>query len=62
MATTEELDKQALEQAFATLLERTDTITEAAARHGISQQTLRRLIQRGEVERIMVGRDVRVWR
>ena len=36
-------------------------MTEAAARRGVSLATLQRLIERGEVERIVLGRDIRVW-
>jgi excisionase family DNA binding protein len=55
-------DRQALTTAYAELLEHTETITEAAARRGISHGSMRKKVERGEIEHIMVGRNIRIWR
>jgi predicted site-specific integrase-resolvase len=34
----------------------------AARRDGISVTTLRRIIRDGEVDQVVLGRDVKVWR
>jgi excisionase family DNA binding protein len=57
-----EPDQHELTRALQLLLDRTDTMAEAAVRRGVSHMTLRRLIDRGEVETIKLGRDIRVWR
>lgn len=44
------------------LIERTSTPAEAAFLRGVSVDTIRRGIRRGEIEQVQVGRDIRVWR
>jgi hypothetical protein len=62
-ATSAQAERHELTKALARIIELTDPPTVAAApRGGISLSSLRRLIRRGEVEQIMLGRDVRVWR
>ena len=47
---------------FELLIERTSTPAEAAALRGMSVDTVRRMIRRGELDQVLVGRDLRVWR
>ena len=54
--------RQELLHHFELLIEHTAPMTESAALRGISVYTLRRMIERGEVECVIVGRDLRVWR
>jgi hypothetical protein len=54
-------ERAALAQALDTILEHTETITAAAARRGVSHQTVRRQMHRGEVDGLIFGRDVRIW-
>jgi hypothetical protein len=62
MAPLAQTTRAELIRNFDLLLERTAPLIEGAALRGISVYTLRRMITRGEVEPVLVGRDIRVWR
>jgi excisionase family DNA binding protein len=56
-ATREELIRH-----FETLIAQTESPTVYAAAHGVSIDTVRRWIERGEVQTIRIGRNLRLWR
>ncbi|WP_273736562.1 hypothetical protein [Mycolicibacterium septicum] len=60
--TTQQPTHEELLRNLQVLFERTETIVQGAARRGIGHNTFRQMIDRGEVESIRLGRDVRVWR
>ena len=55
-------DRQELRAGLERFLAATESPTAHAARHGVSHETIRRRMERGEIEAIHVGRDIRVWR
>lgn len=57
---TEERRRE-LAAALADLITVTESTTAYAARKGICEQTVRRMITRGQLEGIVLGRDIRVW-
>lgn len=59
---TDNDERRRLAEAVERILELTDTPAEAAARRRLSVSNVHRMIRRGQMERIMLGRDVRVWR
>jgi excisionase family DNA binding protein len=54
--------REELLRSLESLAVHTDTYAEAAARRGVSGMTLRRMIERGEVQVFKLGRAVRVFR
>jgi excisionase family DNA binding protein len=62
MATpTQEVTRQPLLDNLDALYAKTKNMAEMAAHLGVSNETVRRMIRRGQLDSVTIGRDVRVW-